>query len=227
MATSVLPKSTYYGVKHELDPQLYRRRGTIKSGSGALGPLTVLGQITTGAATSAAKTGGNTGNGTFVLDVTTPVLAGAKTGIYTLRCITAATNGGVFRLEDPSGVVLGDVTISGGAGGTVTVAEHIKGVITDAGTDFVVGDGFDITVAVGALKYVPIAFAALDGSQNAAAILMDAVDATSADAEACVLVGHAQIVANQLTWPSGATTNQKNAALAQLAALGIVDLQRY
>jgi hypothetical protein len=99
-------------------------------------------------AASATKAGGNTGNGTFVLDASTPVLAGAKSGVYTLRCVTAVTNGGVFRLEDPDGIVLGDVTIPPGAGNSVTVNEQIKGVITDGSTDFAVGDGFDITVTM-------------------------------------------------------------------------------
>ncbi len=75
-------------------------------------------------------------------------------------------------------------------------------------------------------KYVPIDFAAGDGSENAAAILINYADATSADVETAILIGNAQIVPNQLTWPAGATQVQKDAALAQLAALDIISHQR-
>lgn len=76
-------------------------------------------------------------------------------------------------------------------------------------------------------KYVPLDPAATNGSQNAAAIVLNRVDATSADAETAILTGHAQIVPSQLTWSAAAdTTNERNAALAQLEALGIVSHQR-
>ncbi len=52
---------------------------------------TVLGRINTSGATSAVKaSGANTGNGTFVIDPTTPVLANADAGVYSLR-FTSAT----------------------------------------------------------------------------------------------------------------------------------------
>lgn len=124
MANSVFPKVQHDWLKHELDPNLFRRGSVVASGAGAL----------------------------------------------------------------VSGQVLGKITASG--------------------------------------KYVPVAPAAVDGSEAAAAILIDAVDATSADVDAAVLIGHAQIVTNQLTWTSGMTTNQKNTAVSQLVALNIVDLQR-
>lgn len=90
----------------------------------------------------------------------------------------------------------------------------------------VVGTGLVLGRVTATGKFVPLAPAAADGSEAAAAIVIDLVDATAADAETSVLVGHAQIVGNQLTWPAGTTAPQKTAALAQLAALGIVDHQR-
>ncbi len=218
---ATFPKLAHDWLVHELDPQLFRRAGTVKSGAGVLGTGRVLGKITTGAATSAAKAGGNTGNGALTLDVATPVLGtGIKLGVWAVRCIAAAANGGTFRVEDPDGVVRGDVAVG------ATFADGIKFAIADGSSDFIVGDGFDITVAVGSGKFVPIAFAATDGSQKAAAILINGVDATSADVETAVLVGSAQIVPNQLTWPDGASSPQKTAALAELALLGIVSHQR-
>ncbi len=156
---------------------------TVLSGEGALVRGTVMGKVSIGAASSATKSGGNTGTGTFVLDGSTPIRAGAKVGVYQLRCIAAATNGGTFLLTDPDGFSLGQYAISGGSGGTVTVDNDIKGVITDAGTDFALGDGFDITVAAGSAKWKVAKTAAVDGSATPRAILADAVDATSADAQ--------------------------------------------
>jgi hypothetical protein len=197
---------------------------TILSGAGVLAIGTPLGKVGAAAATAAAKSGGNTGNGTFVIDGTTPTLAGAKVGVYTLRCITAVTNGGVFRLEDPDGVVLGDFTIPAGPGNSVTISERIKGVLTDGSTDFVAGDGFDITVAVGSGKYVGVNPAGNDGRQIADALLLQVVDATSADKQAVVLVrGPAEISNLGIVWPTAVDDAAKKAAvIAQLAAKGIV-----
>jgi hypothetical protein len=75
---------------------------TIKSGADLVRG-TVLGQITIAAATSAAKAGGNTGTGTLVVDVTTPVLANALPGIYTVRCVAAGADVGTFEVKDPTG----------------------------------------------------------------------------------------------------------------------------
>lgn len=221
MANSVLPKSAHDWLKHELDPCLFRRAGTIKSGAGALVTGQVLGQITVGTAASAAKAGGNTGNGTLTLDAVSPVLAGAKLGVYAARCVAAAGNGGTFEVQDPDGYVLGTVAVGG------TWSEGVKFVIADGAADFVVGDGFDVTVAKGSGKFVPVSATAKDGSQVAAAIVIDPVDATSADVETAVLVRNAQIVSSHLVWPAGATSDQKGVWLDQLAAAGIADLQRY
>lgn len=151
--------------------------GTLLSGQnrtrGAL-----LGKVTLGAASSAAKSGGNTGTGTLTMDVTTPVLANAIPGIYTVRCIAAATNNGTFRIEDPLGRVLGDVVMAGGAGAW---SDQIKFALADSGTDFIVGDGFDVTIAAGSGKYLLSLAAAVDGSQVPDAILVDDCDASAGD----------------------------------------------
>lgn len=146
---------------------------TVKSGA-SLKRGTVLGLALLGAATSAAKAGGNTGGGTLTLDATTPVLAGAVPGIYTVRCIAAATDGGTFRVEAPSGVVLGDVAVG------ATFADQVKFVLADVGTDFAVGDGFNITIAAGTGYAVKLDKAATDGSAAVHSILAEDVDATSA-----------------------------------------------
>jgi hypothetical protein len=71
-------------------------------------------------------------------------------------------------------------------------------------------------------KYVPIAPAATDGTQNWAAFLFGRTDATSADAPAVVVSRHAEVYASGLIWPTGITAPQKAAALAQAAAALVV-----
>lgn len=115
--------------------------------SGVSYPLgAVLGEVSNGGgAAAAAQTGGNTGTGTLIVDVSTPVLAGAKAGVYALKFITATT----FTLTDPKGDIIGTYAIGGSNGNKVTVANEVKFELEQASTVFVVGDGFDITVATG------------------------------------------------------------------------------
>lgn len=133
----------------------------------------VLGKIGVGAVMSAVKaSGANTGNGTLTPDATTPLLANARSGLYTVR-FTAPT---AFRVTDPMGAVLGD-----GSVGTA-FADRIKFNIAAGGTAFVAGDGFDVTVAAGSGKYVLATSAAIDGSQNPSAILAEDTNASGGDA---------------------------------------------
>lgn len=218
---ATFPKLAHDWLKHELDPQLYRRAGKIKNGSGKVGTGTVVGAVPA-TPSSAAKSGGNTGNGTFVLDATTPALVNAKPGERLTIRFTTTTN---VRLEAEDGTVLADIAIGGSTGNSVTVQERIKGVLTQGATPFAVGDGFDVVVPV-SVEYVPIDFSATTGAQKAAAIVINTADATSAAVVTALLIGAAQIVPTQLVWPDGATSDQKAAALGQLAALGIVSHQR-
>jgi hypothetical protein len=65
--------------------------------------------------------------------------------------------------------------------------------------------------------------AAGDGSEVAVGVLALAVDATLIDREDAILIArHAIVARNALTWPTGITTAQQLAAIAQLEARGIV-----
>lgn len=218
-ATYNLPALAHEWLKHELDPEFTRKEIVIASGAGELLTGTVLGQITKGGASVEALEG-NTGNGTFTLDETTPVLAAAKPGIYTLRCIAAAAGGGTFRLEGPNGVVLGDFAL---ADGSATVSEHIKGVIAAGDSDFVVGDGWDITVDAGSGQWVKYNPTLTNGAGVAAGILLNRVDATSGTQKAVGIVRDAVINPLALVWDSSVNNqDKKDAGLADLAKLGIV-----
>lgn len=153
------------------------RKITLLSGQN-LSRGAVLGKITVAGATSAAKSGGNTGNGTLTMDGTTPVKAGAKVGVYKVRFTIAATNNGTFIVTDPDGMQIGTIVMAAGAG---AFDDDLKFAIADGSTDFVVGDGFDITVAAGSGKYVASLAAAVDGSQVPDAILAEDTDASAAD----------------------------------------------
>lgn len=176
----------------------------------------VLGKVTLGAATAAAKSGGNTGNGTIALDATTPILDKAAAGVYTVRCITAAANSGTFRVTGPDGRLLGDIAVG------AAFANQIKFAIADGATDFVVGDGFDITIAVGSGAVKDYNPASLDGSQVAVAVSAHAVAASATAQTTQVIARMAAVESSFLAWPSGIAAAQQAAALAQLDARGIV-----
>jgi len=191
-----------------------RSREAITVGATAITACMVLG-ATLGAATAAVKAGGNTGNGTFTIEASTPTLAGVKPGVYRLHCIAAAANGGTFRLEDPDGIVLGDTVMAAGA---ATVSEHIRGALADGSSDFIVGDGFDITVPA-TLTYGPLNLAATTGLSVAAGISYGNYAASS---RGVAFVRDCEHNADIVVWPAGITSDQRALATRQLAALGII-----
>jgi Bacteriophage lambda head decoration protein D len=71
-------------------------------------------------------------------------------------------------------------------------------------------------------KYKALNPAAVDGSEVAAGILYDAVDASAADAEGAAIVRLAEVNAAELVWPAGITAPQQTTALGQLRALTII-----
>lgn len=178
---------------------------------------TVLGKILIGALTAAAG-GGNTGNGTL-----TALAAGAttKVGAYTFICFSV-TGGYWFGVTDPNGRVVGIVKATGAA----QSISDMTFTLTNGGANFVIGDSFTVTVAAGSGLSVILNPAAVDGSQNASGVLhssggKDAYVGGSSNVNATVVNFCATVAIGLLQWPAGITTPQKNAALAQLAALGI------
>lgn len=190
---------------------------TVKSGQN-LSACAVLGTIVTGTVASAAKSGGNTGNGTCVVDATTPALLGAKLGVYSLR-FTSTTN---IRLEDPDGLVLGDTSIVATTGQTAQIQEQIKALVTQGATTFAAGDGFDITVSALAEQEVEYNPAGTDGSQIATGILYGAVNATSAATRGVAYKRDCEHNADIVKWKTGATTAQKAKGAADLKRRGII-----
>jgi len=108
---------------------------------------TVMGRVKNSVPTSGSADSGNTGNGTV-----TVVTGGGETkkGAYNIECITAEANGGTFKVEDPSGNIIGSVKIQAGAGASADFkSAELNFTVTDGATDFVVGDKFSVTVSDG------------------------------------------------------------------------------
>lgn len=162
---------------------------------------TILGQVLTGTAAAGAVVG--TGNGTIsAVTVGANAVAGAYTVVF-----SAATK---FNLYRPDGTQLAQGTTG------VAYSSDLGFTITAGGTPFVAGDSITITVTAGSLKYVALTLNGTNGSQTPAAILYETTDTTSADQQAVVLYRHAEVVDFLLTYPAGATTNQKAAINALL-----------
>lgn len=193
-----------------------REQIVVAAGSGALKAGAVLSYVAAASGAASASVGALVGTGNGALTLADPsVGTGVKAGIYKVVCIEPATDGGTFVVEDPDGVVIGRAVV-----GTAFTGD-VKFTIADGSTDFVAGSWFPITVtradptAVG--KYVPY-----DGSRSATAVLYEGVDATSVDRRRTVTARDSEVQITELVWASGVTTNQKTAALASLATLGII-----
>lgn len=184
-----------------------RENGTMLSGETWVAGQ-VLGQVEVGAGVAAAQAG-NTGNG--VMGAIT-VGAGAKVGVYHLEIIEPAANAGTFILEDPDGiqVATGAVAAAFSAGG-------IGFTLADGSTDFVAGDGFNITVAAGSGKLRKFATANTDGSQHPRAISIYGGTAT-ADTPIAYIARDCEVNLKAITFPAG----QEAAVIAGLLERGII-----
>jgi len=62
-----------------------------------------------------------------------------------------------------------------------TITNQLKFVLTEGSTEFIVGDGFDITIAAGSGNVRLLDVDAIDGSAVFDSILLEDTDATSGD----------------------------------------------
>ena len=216
---TVKTESNYLGdfLKYEAEALYCREAVIVLAGSGAdrvLKSGMVLGRITKGVATG-APVAGNAGDGTITAS---PIVgAAAKPGVYRIVCIEPATDGGKFTVEDPDGILIGTAAVG------VEFSTHLTFTISDGAADFVAGDSFTITVAAGSGKAKQIDFAATDGSDAPSGILcFDVTAPDGIDAKGTAITnGPAVVSESGLVWPAGATTDQKNTAIAQLKLAGI------
>lgn len=167
---------------------------------------------------TAAALAGNTGNG--VLTLADPAYSkAARPGDYQVVCIVAAANGGRFRIDDPRGVEIGQVNVG------AAFNKAVKFTIADGATDFVVGDTFRVTVDLDAGGEVVVAWdpTADDGTEVAACLPLYRYKTGEDERLAIATIARdAEILSGQIAWPDGATAEQKETALQQLALHGLI-----
>lgn len=194
---------------------LSRESITVLSGENLKAGHVMGRRLVTPTVAAAAALGTNTGNGTVTGQAVGTNL-GARRGTYRIVFTEPATNLGTFEVFGPDGIVVGDGVVA------TEFDNEIKFTINDGATDFVAGDAFTIAVSGGTYKYKEYDVADTDGGHRVAGILYDNVDATSADKSGAAVVRDAEVRKDDLTWFTGATTAQKDAAIDALAALGII-----
>lgn len=168
-----------------------------------------------GVTTSVVPGAGNTGDGTLAM-ADPAVSSKAKNGTYRVTA-TGATS---FSVEDPNGVNIGTAT----AGSAFN--KEIKFTITAGGTAFVAGDVIEIVVGVEtpgdyhAVAYDPNGS---DGSEKASAIaIYPAKTGEDETVAIAAIFRDAEVNTNCIAWPEGITVEKKAAAIADLAAVGIL-----
>lgn len=199
-------------------PGTQSRENIVIAESQTIVPGAVLGKRAIVADVTAGQSFAGTGNG--VLTFADPAVdANVQDGVYKVTCVTAAGNGGVFRVEDPSGNFVANATV-----GTAFTAQ-LNFTIADGGTDFVVGDTFSITVAADAADFEYAAHnpAATDGTEKAAAIaLYAATTASSESAKISAIARGAEVNGNLLTWKASIAAADKANGIQALAEVGII-----
>ena len=215
MSALTEPNSLGDGIKWEESNDYSREKVTVLAGQ-SLSLLEVVGKVTVAVpATGTAKAGGNTGTG-----LCTVVAGGLRTIVetFTLTCITAVTNAGIFSVIGSKTGRMKDATVA-----VAYASDLINFTITDGtSADFIVGDAFTIAVAEGSGKVVALDPDAVNGSNHAAGIMVDTVDATSADKAGVAIVRESMIASANLVWPAEISAGDKAIALADLESLGIV-----
>ena len=184
-------------------------------------PGQLLGGKVVAADTTTAVTAapGNTGNG--VLTMADPAVSSrVKNGRYTIECVTAAVDGGSFRVEDPGGKEIGTATVG------VAFNKEVKFTIADGATDFAVGDTITIDIGVESpadFEFVAFDPAGSDGSETVRGVaLYGAATAVGESIKITAIVRDAEINGHCLALPDGITAAQTAQAYADLSNLDII-----
>ena len=90
-----------------------------------------------------------------------------------------------------------------------------------AGQNLPLGAVIGVVTATGKVKQIDPS--AADGTQVAAGVLMQACDAALAErTDGLIVARHAIVSDHALQWPTGITTGEQQAAIAQLKSLGVL-----
>nr|CRH06140.1 putative phage protein GP19 [Candidatus Magnetococcus massalia] len=163
---------------------------------------------------AAAAAAGNTGDG-MISAVT--LGSNAVPGVYSLTCITASADSGIFQVMDPNGHRLPDVTV-----GVAYDTSHLKFTLDDGAADFVVGDHFTVLVT-GDGNMVAFDPTAVDGSADPIGIIAQHVSApVGQNVPEVAILRHAILADHAVVWPESINETQKLEATAALEARGIL-----
>lgn len=168
-----------------------------------------------------ADTPTGTGNGTLVATVAAGDLVPIS-GTWNFECTATVTNGGVWKLEDPSGNIIADnLTMQVGAGLVTTfVAGGIKLVLTEGSTDFIATDTFALVVVADG-DWVIYAVDGVGGAQFASGILTIEAVATGVEDQAFRPLISGKVRREKLLIDAGAAVITDLVA-AQLRDVGIL-----
>lgn len=163
-----------------------------------------IGIVELGAVTAVADAG-NTGDGTCTALSILPGAGTAVAGAYNLECVTAVTNGGIFKLEDPNGLLITNNLVMTAGAGTATIFEAggLTFTLTDNTTDFADGDIFVVTVAAGSGQGVLLDKDATDGSNVIYGVLTRAVTTGVGETEVAPVDKTGKFNTNAVTFETG------------------------
>lgn len=195
----------------------------IFGGAGTVLDGTILARKAVDDAIMVTPDGGNTGDGTVTLAsvVGGPIVP--LVGDYNLEVVEAVANGGVLKLEDPNGALVAEkLTMTVGAGAsTIFEVGGMIFTVTDAGTDFIVGDKFALEVVANG-KLIPFAIAGVGGAQIPKTVLTYDVTAAGAGDEAIRSMISGQVRKEKLIIDAdGDGSNITDAILDELRNYGI------
>ncbi len=174
----------------------------------------VIGKATKAGTTTVTPDGSNTGDGAMGA---VTVAADSKVGKYRLTIIETVAAAGAFIVQDPDGIDVGqgDVAAAFTGGG-------LSFTLADGGVDFLAGDAFTIEVDAGTGKVVEHDPAGTNGSEVAAGILLEAIDATAADKAGTIIARDAEVNSAELVFKTGMIQGDQDKATADLKSLGIL-----
>lgn len=197
------------------EANFHRSRDAVMIGeSQTIEPGTILSKVAVVSSVVATPSAasGNTGNATIAMDATATTNK-VKDGRYKGIAVTATT----VRWEDPDGKEIGTSTH-----GALFAKGGIRVTITAGGSANVAGDEFYVDVAADAGDFQHVAFSLSDDAPISGIAMYPAATGSGETSEITAITRDAEVKGPCLSWPAGATAEQKADAIQALAALGII-----
>ena len=200
MAVTTEPKNARDVLLYEMDNRMSRKAVTFASGN-----TIAVGQVV--GKNYKAKTNFTQDSGTNLSTGDVSLSPKAKKGDYTI----VGTGADAGYMVDPDGFRVDDFEALPHSG------EHLS---IDSGS-VADGDQYTVTVGDGTGEYLPLDTTAVNGAHEAHGVSIGHYDASSAAMNGVIVDRDAVVLLDGLVWPDGISTANKDAALAELEALGI------